>query len=212
MPLIENLTWRYATKKYDATKKVSKENVKIIVEAARLAPSSYGIQPYKIIAISNQKLKDKIYEVAWKQQMIKDCSHVLVFAAWDKYTEERVEYVFNYITEERDQLRGNAFGSHTDTIAASQYQMSEEAAFVDTSKQACISLGLAVAQAAELRVDNTPMGGFYNDQLDSLLELRDKGLKSVYMLAIGYRSEEGDWLVNLKKVRSPEEEFLIELD
>lgn len=212
MSLIENLNWRYATKKYDASKKVSKKDLKIIIEAARLAPSSYGIQPYKIIAIGNQDLKEKIYDIAWNQQIIKDCSHILIFAAWENYTKERIETIFNHTTDERSTERGTAFGSHTESIAASQFEKSNEDAFIDTAKQACISFGIAAAQAAELKIDNTPMGGFENQDLDELLQLKEQGLKSVYILALGYRSAEGDWLSRLKKVRTNETDFVEFID
>lgn len=198
----------YATKKYNPNRKISDADIKTIVEAARLAPSSYGIQPYKVIVIGNQELKEKIYGVAWNQQIVKDCSHLMVFAAWDKYTKERIEAIFNHTTEERGIERGTAFGSHTAGIVASQYEMDEEAAFIDTAKQACISLGMAIAQAAELKIDNTPMGGFENKGLDAILDLESKGFKSVYLLSLGYRADEGDWLRDLKKVRTPINDFL----
>lgn len=212
MSLLEDLNWRYATKRYDSEKKVEADKIAKILEAARMAPSSYGIQPVRIISISNQELKEKMVPVAWGQKIIQDCSHVLVFAAWDKYTAERIDAIFDYTTEKRGIPQGTAFGSRSQQIADSQIEMTDEQAFQDTSRQACISFGVAIAQAAELKVDTTPMGGFNNSELDELLGLTDKGLKSVYLLAVGYRKEEGDWLVNLNKVRNPTEEFVIEMD
>jgi nitroreductase/dihydropteridine reductase len=211
MALITDLNWRYATKKYDPEKKVAQEDLNRILEAARLAPSSYGLQPYKVIVVGNHDLKTKIYEVAWNQQIIIDCSHLLVFAAWEQYSTERVNKILNHTTDERGISRGSAFGSGTDDIAASRVGIDKEKAFIDTAKQACISFGLAIAQAAELKIDNTPMGGFDNDRLDALLGLHEKGLKSVYLLALGYRSEGGDWLSPLKKVRTSQEDFIIEI-
>ncbi|WP_394678680.1 NAD(P)H-dependent oxidoreductase [uncultured Sphingobacterium sp.] len=211
MSLIEDLNWRYATKKYNPDKKISQQDVQKIVEAARLAPSSYGIQPYKVFAIGNTALKNKIFEIGWNQQIIKDCSHLLVFCAWDNYTAERVEGFFNYTSQVRETSK-DAFGSATAGIIASQVNMTPEEAFIDTAKQACIGFAMAIAQAAELKIDNTPMGGFQNAAMDALLGLKEKGLKSVYMLALGYRSDEGDWLVNLKKVRTAEADFVEYID
>ncbi|UII25726.1 nitroreductase family protein [Fulvivirga maritima] len=192
-------------------KKVSDDDIAKIVEAARMAPSSYGIQPCRVIAVSNQELKEKMVPVAWNQKIVAECSHVLIFAAWDKYTSERVHNIFDYTTDQRGTPRGSAFGSHTEAIANSQIEMTDEEALQDTSRQACIAFAMAIAQAAELKIDNTPMGGFTNSEMDELLSLNEKGLKSVYMLALGYRQTEGDWLVDLKKVRTPTEEFLIEM-
>ncbi|UZR96816.1 NAD(P)H-dependent oxidoreductase [Chondrinema litorale] len=212
MALLDDLNWRYATKKYDSNKKISAEKVTKILEAARLAPSSYGLQPVRVVSISNQELKEKMVPVAWNQQIIADCSHVLVFAAWDQYTSERVNDIFDYTTSERDIPKGTAFGSRSEQVANSQIEMEAYDALQDTKRQACIAFGMAIAQAAELKVDTTPMGGFDNEDLDKLLGLDAKGLKSVYLLAMGYRNSEDDWLVNLKKVRKPMEEFVIEIN
>lgn len=202
-------TSRYATKKYDSGKKVSQADIDKITEAARLAPSSYGIQPYRVIVISNSELKSQILPIAWNQQIVVDCSHLLVFAAWDKYTNERVEGIFNHMADLRGTPREAALGSQTKDIIASQVSKVPDEAYIDAAKQVCISLGIAIAQAAELQIDNTPMGGFKKEELDTLLGLEEKGLKSVYLLALGYRSQDGDWLVNLKKARTPKENFLI---
>ncbi|TRW24440.1 NAD(P)H-dependent oxidoreductase [Flavobacterium zepuense] len=211
MPLKEDLNWRYATKKYDATKSVATEDIEKIIEAARLAPSSYGLQPYRVISISNQEIKNKIVPIAGNQQIVADCSHLLVFVAWDGYDKQRVDKIFNDTTDQRGLAKGTVFGSQTEAIVESQINLSEIEARIDTAKQACISLGFAIAQAAELKIDSTPMGGVNNAELDHLLGLDSKGLKSVYLLTLGYRQREGDWLVNLKKVRTPKDEFVIEI-
>ena len=102
MSLLENLEWRYATKKYDATKKVAQEDVDKILEAARLAPTSSGLQQYRVLVITNQELKDKIVPIAWDQQIVAECSHLLVFAAWDRYTQERIDQVVNYLHQDKN--------------------------------------------------------------------------------------------------------------
>ena len=210
MALLDDLNWRYATKKYDVTKRVSEKDVHKIVEAARLAPTSSGLQPFRVILISNQELKEKLISIAMDQQIIADCSYVLVFASWDKYTEERIDAIYDRTTDERNLPRGR-FGSYTDKLKSIYLSQSPEQNFVHTARQAYIGFGIALAQAAELKVDATPMEGFDNNKLDEALQLSEKGLKSVTMMAIGYRDTEGDWLAPMKKVRNPKEDFLIEI-
>jgi len=209
MSLLENLNWRYATKKYDPTKKVAQADVDKIVEAARLAPTSSGLQQFRVIVVSNQELKEKMVPIAWGQEIMADASHVLVFAAWDRYTEERIDTIYNRTTDERGLPRGR-FGSYTDKLKAAYLPQTEEENFVHTARQAYIGFALAIAQAAELKVDCTPVEGFTPEELDELLGLKEKGLKSVTMLPIGYRDSSGDWLASMKKVRNPKEEFVLE--
>lgn len=208
MALLEDLKWRYATKKYNPTKKVAQEDVDKILEAARLAPTSSGMQQFRVIVITDQELKNKIVPIAMDQQIVADCSHLLVFAAWDRYTEERIDKIYNYTTDERGLPRGR-FKSYTDKLRALYLTQTAEENFIHTARQAYIGLGLAIAQAAELKVDSTPMEGFIGKELDELLGLKSKGLKSVLLLPIGYRDAKNDWLVNMKKVRNPKDNFII---
>ena len=133
-----------------------------------------------------------------------------IFAAWDCYTEQRIEGMYDFITDERGLPRGR-FESYTNRLKTAYLPQTAEQNFNHTSRQAYIGLGFAMAQAAELKVDTTPMEGFSNAALDELLDLKSKGLRSVTLLPLGYRDAEGDWLVNMKKVRLPKEEFIIEL-
>jgi len=208
MALLDDLKWRYATKKYDPTKKVAQADVDKIIEAARLAPTSSGLQQFRVIVITNPELKDKIVPIAMDQQIVADCSHLLVFAAWDKYTAERIDGQYDYITDERELPRGR-FGSYTDRLKTLYLNQTDNENFVHTARQAYIGFGLAIAQAAELKVDCTPMEGFNTEKLDELLDLRSKGIRSVLLLPLGYRDTENDWLEKMKKVRKPKEEFVI---
>ena len=211
MSLLENMKWRYATKKYDSTKKVSQEDVNKIVEAARMAPTSSGLQPFRVLVITNQALKNKIVPIASGQQIVADCSHLLVFVAWNRYTEERIDSMYEYIAAERA-LPASQFNDYTNRLKGGYLPQSAEHNFAHTARQAYIGLGFALAQAAELKVDSTPMEGFDNAKLDELLGLEAKGLKSVLLMPLGYRDAEGDWLVNMKKVRKPVEEFVTEIN
>ncbi|MGJ1406035.1 NAD(P)H-dependent oxidoreductase [Sphingobacterium sp. G1-14] len=210
MALLDTLAWRYATKKYDPTKKVAQEDLDKILEAARMAPSSSGLQQFRVIVITNQELKEKIVPVAWGQQIVADSSHLLVFAGWDSYTDERIDNTF----DKMNALRGlplDTTDEYKNRLKAQLSSLSVEQQAAHAAKQAYIAFGLAIAQAAELGVDATPMEGFSNAELDELLGLDKLGLKSAVMLPLGYRMEEQDWLLKLKKFRLPKEEFLIEL-
>ncbi|KMQ60972.1 nitroreductase [Chryseobacterium sp. BLS98] len=208
MSLIENLQWRHAVKAYDPSKKVTEENLNTILEAARLAPTSSGLQPFRIVVVENQELKEKMMAGALNPEVMRDSSHVLVFAAWDSYSNEKIDKVYDYHTDVRDLPRGR-FSSYTDKIKEIYGAQTPEEHFAHTARQTYIALGLAMAQAAELKIDSTPAEGFSNEVVDEILGLKDLGLKSVSLLYLGYRDEKNDWLSTMKKVRIPMEEFII---
>lgn len=208
MSLIEDLNWRHAVKAYDSKKKVSEEDVNKILEAARLAPTSSGLQPFRVIVVENQELKEKMVKGALNPEVMRDCSQVLVFAAWDSYSNEKIDKVYDHHTDVRDLPRGR-FSSYTDKIKEIYGAQTPEEHFAHTARQTYIALGLAMAQAAELKVDSTPAEGFSNDVVDEILGLRELGLKSVTLLYLGYRDIENDYLSHMKKVRIPMEEFII---
>lgn len=210
MSLIEDLNWRHATKAYDPTKKVSQENINKIVEAARLAPTSSGLQPFNVVVVSNQELKEKLVPGALNPDCMRDCSHILVFAAWDRYTAERIDEMFEYTAIERD-LPKDRFKAYTDKLKEIYLDKSDDFNFAHTARQTYIALGLALAQAAELRIDSTPAEGFNNTVVDEVLGLNKSGLKSVSLMYVGYSDKERDWLAPMKKVRNPREKFAIEL-
>ncbi|SKB97570.1 Nitroreductase [Sphingobacterium nematocida] len=207
MSLLQDLSWRYATKKMNGTP-VAQEKVDYILEAARLAPTSSGLQPFKVIQVTNAELKAKIQPIAFGQTQIVDASHILIFAAYDEYTKERVDAVFNQQESERGLPTGTS-DAYKNTLFDMFAKQTREQHFAHAARQAYIGFGMAIAAAAEQRVDATPMEGFVNDQLDELLGLDKLGLKSVTILALGYRDESNDWLVNLKKVRVNLEDFII---
>jgi nitroreductase len=211
MELLDAFKWRYATKKFDSSKKVEQELVDKIVEAAWIAPTSSGLQPFEVIVISNQELKDKLLPLSYGQEIVKDCSHLLVFAAWDNYTEKRIDGIYSRITTEREQP-ADRYQEYTDRLKLNYLNRPEEVNFVHTARQAYIAFGFAIAEAASLKVDATPMEGFLNEEVDKLLNLSEKGLKSVTLLPIGYRDETNDWLVSQKKVRHPKHHFVTVID
>lgn len=210
MSLIEDLNWRYATKKMNG-EAVSQEKVDYILEAAWLAPSSSGLQPFEVYVITSPELKAQIQPIAFGQSQIVDSSHLLVFAAWDKYTEERINEVFSRMNAERG-LPDSATDDYRKNLIGMLTPMTADQNFAHAAKQAYISLGLAMAAAAEQKVDATPMEGFNAPELDILLNLSERGLRSTAILPLGYRDASNDWLANLKKVRTPKDKFFNFID
>ncbi|WP_455250654.1 NAD(P)H-dependent oxidoreductase [Porphyromonas sp.] len=206
MSLIEDLHWRHAVKAYDPTKKLSQEDLMKIVEAARLAPTSSGLQQFRLIVVGDQDLKEKIVAGALNPDCMRECSHVIVFAAWDEYTPERIDAIYDLTTDERGLVRGR-FKRYTDMLKEKFGEMDKEEQYQHAANQAYIALGMALAQAAELRIDSTPIGGFDPKLVDELLDLPSKGLRSVCLLYLGYADPERDWVGQMKKVRNSVEEF-----
>lgn len=209
MSLLTALKWRYATKKMNG-KSVPQEKIDQILEAARLAPTSSGLQPYRVIVISDPQLKQTLLPAANNQSQIVDCSHLLIFAAWDKYTEERIRNVFSHSNAQRN-LPAAGTEAFEQSLINLYVPKTAEENFQHAARQAYIGFGMAIAQAALLEVDATPMEGFNGPEIDKILNLQERGLRSVTLLPLGYRDESGDWLVNLKKVRTPADEFFIKL-
>ena len=209
MALLEDLNWRHAVKAYDATKKVSKEAIDKIVEAARLAPTSSGLQPFQVLVVENQDLKEKLVKGALNPECMRDCSHVLIFAGWDRYTAERIDKVYDYTTAERGLPQGR-FNSYTDMLKKMYLAQPAEENFAHIARQTYIALGLSLAQAAELKVDSTPVEGFDNSVVDEILALDKLGLKSVSLMYVGYADTPNDWIAPMKKVRTPKAEFVLE--
>ncbi len=209
MDVLERLEWRYATKKMDPAKKVPQEKIERILEAVRLTPTSSGLHPFDVIVITNAALREKIKAISFNQGQVTDCSHLLVFAAWHDYTPERINMMFDLAVEARGNNEG--WETYRQSLLSRYPARGPEVNFQHTAKQAYIGLGIALAAAAIEGVDSTPMEGFDPDALDELLGLRERGLRSVLLLPLGYREADKDWLVNLKKVRRPRESFITEI-
>ncbi|WFO16457.1 NAD(P)H-dependent oxidoreductase [Cellulophaga baltica 4] len=206
MELLNKLKWRYAAKAMNG-KKVPQEKLDRIIEAARLAPTSSGLQPFEIYVIKNQEVKEKIRPVAWNQSVITDCSDLLVFAAWDTYTAERINYMFDLTNKIRG-FENEGWENYRQMLLSSYPQKDAEENFNHAAKQAYIAFSQAITAAAFEGVDATPIEGFDPAAVDEILGLREKGLRSAVLLPIGYRDESNDWLVNLVKVRKSTEDLV----
>ncbi|MFZ6845765.1 NAD(P)H-dependent oxidoreductase [Undibacterium sp. RuTC16W] len=208
--LIQKLKWRYATKKMNPAKAVPQEKVDRIVEAARLTATSSGLQPYEIFVVTNPEVREKIKPVAWNQGQVTDCSHLLVFAAWDNYTADRINMMFDLTNDERG-FKNEGWENYRQMLLSSYPARDAEVNYQHAARQAYIGLGSALIAAAYEEVDSTPMEGFDPKAVDEILGLKERGLRSVVILPLGYREEDKDWLVNLKKVRRPNEKFVTEV-
>jgi len=208
--LLQKLQWRYATKKMNPAKRVPEEKVERIVEAVRLTATSSGLQPYDVIVVTNPELRQKIKPHAWGQEQITDCSHLLVFAAWDNYTVERINGMFDLVNEQRGSTNAG-WEAYRQKLLATYPVRDAETNYQHAARQAYIGVGTALIAAAYEEVDSTPMEGFDPVKVDEILGLRERGLRSVVMIPLGYREVEGDWLVNLKKVRRAHDQFVVEM-
>ncbi len=208
--VLKHLNWRYAAKKMDASKVVPTAVVDTILESIRLSASSSGLQPYEVLVVTNAEIKAQIKPHAWNQDQVTDCSHLLVFAAWDTYTAERINQMFDLVNTVRG-FKNEGWENYRQQLLSIYPQRDAQTNFEHAARQAYIGLGSALIAAAEQQVDCTPMEGFVPEQVDEILQLRQRGLRSVVMLPLGYRAAEGDWLVNLAKVRRSREQFVSEI-
>ncbi len=207
MNLIEQLNWRYATKKMDSAKTVEQEKIDAIIEAIRLAPTSSGLQPFELLVITNSDIKKRIKAISYDQPQVSECSHLLVFAAWDNYTPERINMMFDLVNQERGFIN-EGWEAYRQKLLNDYPQRNAQINFEHAARQAYIALGVAVVAAAEQQVDSVPIEGFEPEKLDAILNLPAQGLRSVVIMPLGYRDATNDWLVNLKKVRRSTADFV----
>lgn len=198
--LQDKLNWRYATKKMDPSRKVSEEKVARILEAIRLAPTSSGLQPFEVIVVTNPELRAQIRAAAFDQAQVTEASHLLVFAAWDNYTDARIDSVVQDIVAKRGGGSENVV-AYYDRLKSMYLPRTAEENYQHAARQAYIAFGLGLTAAAFEAVDATPMEGFDPAKVDEILGLRERGLRSVTLLPLGYRAAEGDWLEGQVKVR-----------
>ncbi len=209
MNLTEKLNWRYASKMMNATP-IDNQKVENILEAIRLAPTSFGLQPFTIFVVKNQETKEAIFNAAaLGQPQIPTCSHLLIFAAYRKITVQILDDYFELINKTRElpQEKLEAFRDHINGLVTK----SDETNFVWASHQAYIALGFGLVAAANEAVDSVPIEGFNHAILDKLLKLEEQNLGSVCLLALGNRDEEKDYNAKLPKVRKPKEKLFVEL-
>jgi nitroreductase len=206
---LKDANWRYATKKFDTSKKVSKEDLETLKEAIRLSASSYGLQPYKVFIIENPEIRAKIQPVAWGQSQIVDASQVIVFANITNFGETEIDACLVNTAQTRG-LPIDALKGYGDFMKSKITALSEEARNTWTAKQTYLALGNLMNAAAELRIDVTPMEGFEPEKVNEILGLSKLKLNAALIATIGYRHQE-DATQHYIKVRKSKEELFINL-
>lgn len=207
MSLLDKLNWRYATKKFDSTKKISKEQLNALLDAVQMAPSSAGLQAYRVLVVENPEIKEKLREAANGQQQLTTASHVVVFAAETNLDSTYVKNYIDRIAEIRGVDRAN-LEVFENNINNNVNRMTDEVKVTWNHKQAYIALGVLVSAAADLGIDTCPMEGFNAAKFDEILGLKELGLTASVIAPIGYRAEE-DAFSKAAKVRRPKEELFI---
>jgi nitroreductase len=206
---IKDAQWRYATKKFDAQKKVTAEDLATIKEAIRLSASSYGLQPYKVFIIENSEIRAQLQPASWGQSQIVDASHVLVFANMTELGNEQIDLYIQNMAQTRsipvDSLQGYA-----DFMKSKISPLDEATKSNWTAKQTYLALGNLLNVAAELKIDVTPMEGFEAHKYNEILGLTQQGLNAAVAATIGYRHED-DATQHYAKVRKSNEELFINL-
>ena len=209
MDLIKPLTWRYATKRMNGIA-VPQKKADAILEAIRLAPSSFGLTPYSVLVITDKGLLKKINALACQQPQLLEGSHLVVFAAWDDISEKQIDGYMSLVAATRG-IPISGLADFKKMIWGSVRAQSQADRTAWATKQAYIALGIGIAAAAIERVDATPMEGFDPAKLDEILGLPAKGLKSSVLMMLGYRDAANDPLASAKKVRRSKEDLFIAL-
>ena len=199
MELLESLQWRYATKKMNGDK-IPQDKLDRILEATRLAPSSYGLTPYQVIVVEDQELKEQLVPACYGQTQLADSSAVLVFTTWDTIDNESVDEYMNNMATQRN-LPIDMLEQFGGMVKATLSSMTEEQKTIWAQKQAYIGLGFSLVASALEEIDSTPMEGFVPSKVDEVLGLKELGLKSTLVLPLGYRDTENDGLSTMKKIR-----------
>ncbi len=199
MNLIENLKWRYATKKFDTSKKVSESDLAKLKEAIQLSASSYGLQLYKVLIIENDQIKEKLKPASWEQSQITEASHLFIFCNYTKVIDKNID---DYISlkSKTQNINVKDLEGYADFMKNTIGSISEDMQKEWTTKQTYIAMSNLLTACAELKIDACPMEGFDIEKYNDILELNTKGLSTAVVTAVGYRSEK-DNTANAPKVR-----------
>jgi nitroreductase len=204
---LDNQNWRYATKKFDATKKISTEDLNTLKEAIRLSSSSYGLQPYKIFIVENPELRAKIQRAAWGQSQVVDADYLFVFANKTTVNDADIDAFIDDTSKTRG-IEKEALAGYQGFMKSKINEMSNETQNSWNAKQTYLALANLMNAAAELKIDVTPMEGFSPEDVNQILGLNELGYNAVLLAPVGYRSDE-DATQHYKKVRKSNEELFI---
>ena len=210
MNIIDSLEWRYACKKFDKNRKLNKDQIDALKKAFNLSATSYGLQPLKMLIVQHAEMKEKLFPLSYYQEQVSTCSHIFILCIDSAFGEKDVDAYFD--------LEKNIRGVSEDIVGKFRQQLKtiynkKDRKEIDTSAiyQAYIALGTLMTVCADQQIDSCPMEGFDSGKVDEVLDLKTKNLKSILMLPVGYRAED-DVMRNMKKVRKPLNQVIIELD
>jgi nitroreductase len=207
MSLTEKLKWRYATKKFDPAKKLSAGQLEQLLSAVQLAPSSYGLQSYKILVVEDAAIREQLKEAAYGQSQLTDASQVIVFATETNINEQLVKDYVDLIAETRHMDRSHLH-AYEHTMIGTVDRLSDDQKITWSAKQTYIALGILLAAAADLEIDACPMEGFQAGKFDEILGLKEKGLSATVIAPIGFRSESDDYSQHAKVRKAKENLFI----
>jgi nitroreductase len=212
MNIIDSLKWRYATKKFDPDKRVSDTDIATLKEAVRLTPSSYGFQLYKVIVVTDQKIKDKLYKESYYQSQIRDCSHLFVFCSYKTVDSKHIDEFIDLMEQGRqqdderayiDKMKSKAKIMLYGTIAKADIGRRDKSEALHWMQKQCyLAISQLMVACADMRIDSCPFEGFSTEAYDKILDLGDKNLTSTVLLPVGYRTED-DRHQFRTKVRKP---------
>ena len=207
--IIDALKWRYATKKFDATKKIPDNQWQLLEQALQLSPSSFGMQPYRFIVVTDQKVKEELVAACFNQQQPAQCSHFIIFARLKEVTVQHVEHYVQLIAQTRN-VPAESLKMHADMMTGYVSGSTPEKLADWAAKQSYIALGNLMTVASTLKIDNCPMEGINQAEVDRILGLPAKGCHSVVACALGYRDKDCKY-ASLAKVRFPVSELFIKI-
>ena len=207
MSLLDSLKWRYAVKRMNGNK-IPEATLNIILEATKLAPSSFGLTPYNIIVIEDEETRKKLQPHFYNQPQVGESSALVIFATWNSITEKEVGEYMQEIAEERG-VPVESLNDFASYINGSIKNLTAEQLQIWAAKQTYIALGFALVAAATEEIDATPMEGFKPDAVDEALGLKELGLHSAVAVTLGYRDAANDYLSGAKKVRRASEKLII---
>ena len=206
--IIEDLNWRYACKKFDANKKLSDKQLETVLEALRLTPSSYGIQPWKFVLVEDISLREKLVAASWGQEQVKDASHLLVLCAPLNVDEELMQNYIDDMAKTRNQAKEELDGFKGMIMKLTERDTEKNKAWANN--QVYIALGNLMTVCAHLKIDCCPMEGFKPSQYDEILGLKERGLRSVLVAPIGFRDSD-DKYIAIPKVRFSQDQLVIKI-
>jgi nitroreductase len=204
--IIEQLNWRYAVKKFDAEKKISDRDWDTLEHSLTLAPSSYGLQPYKFIIVKDQATKERLSQAAYGQTQPSDCSHLVVLAYKKDIKDVDVEHFVERIATVRNAPK-ESLKDYEQTMKGQAMKARDEG-YIESwnARQAYIAFGFLLETAALLEIDACPMEGFSVEKANEILGLEE--YSAIALCPLGYRDASNDWMANLPKVRLPKEELI----